>query len=129
MRKPSICSINTRYVGTQLGQGSRGAAGAALPLLRSGVMVLFMGPHHPQPGAGHPAYGGPQPPPQPFDGQDPEITEVDTESGGLTGVSLDHQPVLSTCQRFPQRAGCAGGTELVFEKRCPHQATVRFSHG
>lgn len=26
-------------------------------LLGSVVMLLFMGPHHPQPGAGHPAYG------------------------------------------------------------------------
>ena len=101
VRKPSICSIDPRCRGAQLGQGSRGAAGVALPLLGSGVMVLFMGPHHPQPGAGLPAYGGPQPPPQPFDGQDPELTEVDTESGGLTGVSLEHQPVLPTCQRLP----------------------------
>lgn len=64
-------------------------------------MVLFMGPHHPQLGAGHPAYGRPQPPPQPSDGQDPELTEVDLESGGLTGISLEHQPVFLTCQHFP----------------------------
>ena len=100
-KKPSICSISPRCVGTQLGQGSRGAAGVALLLLGTGVMVLFMGPHHPQPGAGHPASGGPQPPPQPFDGQGPELTEVDLESGGLTGISLEHQPVFLTCQHFP----------------------------
>lgn len=46
-KKPSICSISPRCVGTQLGQGSRGAAGVALLLLGTGVMVLFMGLHHP----------------------------------------------------------------------------------
>lgn len=37
-----------------------------------------------------------QSPSQPFDGGDPDLTEGDTESGGLTeaGVSLEHQALL-----------------------------------
>ena len=66
-------------VGTQVGQESRGAAGAAV-LLGSVVMLLFVGPHHPQPRAGHPAYGISVPFSAPLMAGDLEPTEGDTQA-------------------------------------------------